>query len=86
MDDARKCYTEYIESEEYEENDGWKGALWAAMDIPSKFLAKEVYMNYEEAMASAICETEARSFAAGFNAGLRLWAARFMESNQWSMT
>lgn len=86
MDNARKCYQDYIESKEYEQNDGWHTRMWEIAEIPAKFMAREVYMKFDEAVASAVNEIEARSFAAGFNAAMRCAVTQLMESTQWSMT
>lgn len=86
MDKQRKCYQEYIESPEYEKNDGWHGRMWEIAKIPAEFMAREVYMKFDDAVASAVAEIEARSFAAGFNAAMRCAVAQLMESTQWSMT
>lgn len=86
MDDAKKCYQEYISSKEYEANDGWHGRMWEIAEIPAKFMAREVYAKFDDAVASAVCEIEARSFAAGFNAAMRYAVDRLMETTQWSMT
>jgi hypothetical protein len=86
MDDARKCYTEYIESEEFMKNDGWRGQLNRIAEMPAQFMSEKVWDEFDTALSGALCDLEARSFAAGFNAALRLWAGRLMESNQWSMT
>lgn len=86
MDNARKCYQEYIESKEYEANDGWHTQMWEIAEIPAKFMAREVYSKFDEAIATAVCEIEARSFIAGFNAAMRCAVAQLMESTQCSMT
>lgn len=86
MDAQRKCYQEYIESKEYESHDGWKGRLWEIAAIPAKFMSREVYMKFDEAIASAANEIEARSFAAGYNAAMRHAAVMLMEDTQWSMS
>ena len=43
-------------------------------------------MKFDEAIGTAACELESRSFAAGFNAAMRYACGQLMEATQWSMT
>lgn len=86
MENVKKCYQEYIGSKDYEACDGWHTRLWEIAEIPAKFMAREVYSKFDEALADAVCEIEARSFVAGFNAAMRCAVAQLMESSQCSTT
>ncbi len=86
MDHVQKSYRDYIESPDYQANDGWHKRIWELEELATKSMNKLEFDEFDTSFSGELDELESRAFAAGFHAALCLAVQKVMEVGRCSLT